>query len=283
MGPVFLTVGVDAVSAAGDDHVAAGGAVEVLHKQVGLEALHVHHFRAGMVSHGEAVAGIAGELVNTAQVTVAGHAELADAAGGDDHGRGFYLIVIAAAHVEGEDAGDFAVVVGKQTTGGSAVEDGTAESADFTGEPAFDVFAVHGEVQGLVGGVQVAAFVVAVFIQGEKVAGLAVGVFFQVLDDGKGVSAEDIGAFLVDDAFSDLGQRLDHVFRSSISGDGDDIEGVHASADGARGFDGALVDHDDTTVRVGFLGLDGRKGAGAAAAQNYDIRFNLFYTHDNPH
>lgn len=155
--------------------------------------------------------------------------------------------------MKGEDAGDFAVVVGKQTTGGSAVEDGTAESADFTAEPAFDVFAVHGEVQGLVGGVQVAAFVVAVFIQGKKVAGLAVGVFFQVLDDGKGVSAEDIGAFLVDDAFSDLGQRLDHVFRSSISGDGDDIEGVHASADGAEVSMGPLS--TTTTRQLGLVSL----------------------------
>ena len=280
--PVFLAQGVDAVTAAGNDHIAAGRAVEVFHEQVGLEALHVHHFGACMVGHGEAVAGVSGEFVDAAEVSVARHAELADAARGDDHGGSFDLVVVPAAHVEGEDAGDFAVVVGEQAACGRAVKDGAAELADFPRESALDVLAVHGEIQGLVGGMQEAALVVSVLVQGEEVAGLAVGVPFQVLDDGQGIPAEHIGAFLVDDALGDLGQGFDHVFRGSVPGHGDDVECVHAAPDGAGCFDGALVDNDDTAVGVGFLGFDGREGARAAAAEDDDVRFNLFHAHDDP-
>ncbi len=129
---------------------------------------------------------------------------------------------------------------------------------------------------------QEAALVVSVLVQGEEVAGLAVGVLFQIFNDGQGIASEHIGAFLVDDAFRDLGEGFNNVFRGSVAGHGDDVEGVHAASNGARGFNGALVDNNDPAIGVGFLGFDGREGARAAAAQDDDVRFNFFYAHDGP-
>ena len=126
---------------------------------------------------------------------------------------------------------------------------------------------------------QVATFVITVLIEREKITGFAVSVFFQILDDCKAVAAQNVGTFLVEHAFRDLCQGLNDILGRSVSGYRYDVEGVHAAANSAGCFNGTLIKHNDTAVRIRFLRLDCRKCASAATAHNDDVCFHFYNAH----
>ena len=104
---------------------------------------------------------------------------------------------------------------------------------------------------------------------------------FHFLEQGIGTFGHDVAGTGVHHARRHGAHGFQIKFRRGLSGNGHYVQRVHAAGNGAAVHDVAFFKDGDVEIGIQLQGMHGRDAAGAAAADDEEIRFHGLQFHRN--